>query len=151
MGTWGEIIIVFLLSTVKFSLAGVPTAIFYGFPFFKAVLVTSLGGFAGAVVFIYMSEKILEFYYKRRAAKHAKNPNLVHAPKFTKRNKIIVRIKSKFGLPGIALLTPLLLSIPLGCFIAVRYFKNKHKVLLYMFCAVFFWSVCLSSFKIFFH
>ncbi len=59
-------------------------------------------------------------------------------------------MKQRFGLIGISLLTPLLLSIPLGSFLAVRYFKNKQRILIYMFASILFWSVSISSFQLLF-
>ena len=69
---------------------------------------------------------------------------------FTRKNKIIVTVKKRFGLLGIALLTPSLFSIPIGCFLAVRYFKDKQRIVIYMFGSILFWSVFLSSFKLLF-
>jgi hypothetical protein len=63
---------------------------------------------------------------------------------------MIVKVKHRFGLVGIALLTPFLISIPLGCYLAVRYFKNKQRIIAYMFASILFWSIAVSSFKLFF-
>ncbi len=147
-----EIASVFLLSTVKFVFGGLPLALALGFPFFKAVVVTSVGGFTGSAFFVSISDKLVDYLKKRKHQKLIENhtPNPVPKKIFTRRNKIIVRVKHRFGLAGIALLTPLLFSIPIGCFIAVRYFKNKQQILIYMFVAVLFWSVVGSSFKLLF-
>lgn len=139
----------FLLSTVKFVFGAVPMALGLGFSFFEAITVTCLGGFTGVSVFVFASEKIIaRFKERQKEIRHKKN---VQKKKFSKRNRIIVSVKSKFGLLGIAFLTPPLFSIPLGCFVAVRYFKHKQKILLYMFASIIFWSVSISSFKFFFH
>jgi uncharacterized membrane protein len=143
-----EIIAVFLLSTVKFVFGAVPMALSMGFPFFEAVTITSLGGFTGVTFFVLMSDKLMMYLKKRNAFRHHQNQSAKKI--FTRRNKTIVKVKHRYGLPGIALLTPLLLSIPIGCFIAVRYFKNKHQILIYMFCSILFWSVFISSFKFLF-
>lgn len=134
-----KIISVFFLSTVKFVLGGVPLAVAYEFPFFKAVTVTSLGGFVGAAFFVYSSDFLIA-YIKRRA-KEKKTGSA--KKKFTRMNKIIVVVKQRFGLLGIAIITPLLLSIPVGCFLAVRYFKEKQRILIYMFSSVLFWAVTM--------
>ena len=138
-----EIISVFFLSTVKFVLGGIPLALVYEFSFLKAVTVTSLGGFTGATFFVYTSDKLIAFFKKRIALKQNKNPNQPRKKVFTRTNKIIIIVKQRFGLVGIALLTPLLLSIPIGCFLAVRYFKDKQRILVFMFGAVLFWSVSM--------
>jgi hypothetical protein len=74
---------------------------------------------------------------------------LVEKPKrrvFTPRTRRIVRIWGKYGLFGLAALTPILFSIPLGTFFMVRFEKNKRKILLYMFVSICSWSLILTSF-----
>lgn len=131
------------MSTVKFVFGGVPLALYYGFSFFKAVTITSLGGFVGVSFFIFMSEELIEFFKKRKALARIKYPLRPLPKKFTRKNKIIVIVMQRFGLIGISLLTPLLLSIPIGCFIAVRYFKDKQNIVVHMFGSVLFWSVTM--------
>ena len=138
------------MSTVKFVFGGVPLAMVYGFSFFKAVTVTSLGGFTGVTIFIYTSDKLIAYFKRRRILKEIKSPRLVPKKSFTRTNKIIIIVKQRFGLLGISLLTPLLLSIPIGCFLAVRYFNDKQRILVYMFGSILFWSVSFSSFKLLF-
>lgn len=135
-GIW-EIISVFLLSTVKFVLGSVPLALGLGFPFLKAFVITSCGGILGVIIFVNSSEYLL-IKWKERKSHHKKITPFKR--NFTRKNKIIVHTKRRFGLIGIAFLTPLLLSIPIGSFIALRYFKNKKRVLVYLFGAVIFWS-----------
>jgi hypothetical protein len=64
---------------------------------------------------------------------------------FTWKNKMIVKTVRQYGLLGVALLTPVILSIPLGTFIAARYFHNQAQVLKYLSASVIFWSVIISS------
>jgi len=150
MGSLLEILSVFLMSTVKFVFGGVPLALGLGFSFFQAVTVTSLGGFVGVTVFVYTSDKLIAYFKKRKILKQLENPNQIRKKSFTRTNKIIIIVKQRFGLLGISLLTPLLLSIPIGCFLAVRYFNDKQRILFYMFGSILFWSVSISSFKLLF-
>ncbi|MES2397956.1 MAG: hypothetical protein V4549_18230 [Bacteroidota bacterium] len=150
MGSLLEILSVFLMSTVKFVFGGVPLALGLGFSFFQAVTVTSLGGFVGVTVFVYTSDKLIAYLKKRKILKQLENPNQIRKKSFTRKNKIIIIVKQRFGLLGISLLTPLLLSIPIGCFLAVRYFNDKQRILFYMFGSILFWSVSISSFKLLF-
>lgn len=128
-----------MLSTVKFVLGSIPMALGFGFSFFETVVVTSSGGFTGVLIFVFSSNYLIKSYKKRIKEKREKEQKPVR--KFTKKNKMIIAIKRKFGLTGIALAAPILLSIPLGCFLAVRYFKNLQKIIAYMFASVLFWSV----------
>lgn len=145
-----EIVSVFLLSSVKFVFGGVPLALGLGFSFFKAVTVTTLGGFTGILFFVFLSEKLIENVKKLKEKKQTDSASQPPKKIFTRKNKIIVNVKRRFGLIGIALLTPFLLSIPLGCYLAVRYFKEKQKVVTYMFASILFWSIAVSSFQLFF-
>ncbi len=73
MNSLWEIILVFLLSTVKFVFGSVPLALGLGFSFFEAVTVTSLGGFVGVTFFVIMSDKLIAYFKKRKAIKQIKN------------------------------------------------------------------------------
>lgn len=130
-----KIISVFLLSSVKFGIGGVPAAVFANFPFFKAMLITISGGITGVVVFAYLSDWI-NHRLKNMVSKKPKK-------KFTLTNKIIVYVKKYFGLIGISIITPLVLSIPLGVFIAVKFYHDKNKVIRYMFVSITVWAVVL--------
>lgn len=134
-----DVISVFLLSTFKFVLGGVPLAVGLGFDFFKAVTVTSAGGFVGVVFFVYLSERLIIAAKKIRAKRQDKKPK--EKKIFTKKNKFIISVKTRFGLIGIVALAPVLISIPLGCYLAVRYFKNKNKIISYMIVSVLVWAI----------
>ena len=82
---FGEIISVFLLSTVKFVLGSVPLALGLGFSFLKSFIVTSAGGFLGVLIFVNSSEYILDKWQEKRKDKKAAAP---HKKKFTRKNKI---------------------------------------------------------------
>lgn len=140
MDSFWEILLVFLLSTVKFVFGSVPLALGFGFSFFETVTVTCLGGFTGATFFVYLSDKLLAYFKKRKEQQNKQNPDAAPKPIFNKRNRMVVKVKNRFGLLGIAFLSPSLFPLPIGCFIAVRYFKNKHKILVYMYGAILFWS-----------
>lgn len=154
---------IFLLSSVKLFF-GVPWAYQLGFNFFETVLLTTTGGVAGVFFFFYLSEiinrwwsNIFNPFCKQRLANNAvigffRRIFCTDRPKrkFTRKNKIIIYAKRKWGLIGIAILTPLILSIPVGTFLADRYYKNKKQVLLYLCICVFVWSVIFSLFFGFF-
>jgi hypothetical protein len=64
---------------------------------------------------------------------------------FTKRNRRIVRIWKKYGLTGIAIITPVILSIPIGTIIANSLESDKKKILIYMLFSVLFWSMTMTG------
>jgi uncharacterized membrane protein len=152
MNAWWEILTVFLLSTVKFVFGALPLALSFGFSFFETVVVTSVGGFVGVLFFVYLSDHILHFFKQRKLKKIYQQNQQQLIPKkksISRKNRMILNVKNKFGLIGISFLTPLLFSIPLGCFLSVRYFKNKQQIIIYMFSSILLWSVSIASFKLF--
>lgn len=139
MGEHWDAISVFLLSTFKFVLGGVPLAVGFGFSFLKAATITSFGGCVGVMFFVFLSDRLIKNVKKIKEKRQGPQTN--SKPVFTRKNKTIITIKKKFGLMGIALLSPVLISIPLGCYLAVRYFKDKNKIIAYMFVSVLAWAV----------
>lgn len=135
---------VFVLSALKFGLAGVPSAVFANWSFFKVLTVTISGGMFGTIVFIFVSEALIRSFKK---VKRKFDINKVKQKRnFTFTNKLIIRVKHKFGLLGLAILTPSILSIPLGVFLGVRYYKDRNKIMLYMFVSIVAWAVVLYFF-----
>ncbi len=63
--------------------------------------------------------------------------------KINRKTRLMVRIKNSFGLPGIAFLTPILLSIPVGVLMATVLTSNKRKIFSSMFVSLLFWSALL--------
>lgn len=148
-----EIAGVFVLSALKFGLAGVPSAVFANWSFFKVLTVTISGGMTGTFVFLFISEALIRSYKKVRqklieskGQPDVEQGNAKQKRKFTFTNKTIIKVKRRFGLFGLSILTPSLLSIPLGVFLAVRYYKNRKKIMSYMFISIVAWAVVLYFF-----
>ncbi|MCC6690097.1 MAG: hypothetical protein IT235_01065 [Bacteroidia bacterium] len=140
-----EIAGVFILSAVKFGLAGVPSAVFAKWSFLKVLTVTISGGITGTIVFTFVSEAVIKSYKKVKNKIVQKN-KLDSKPKFTLTNKIIIKVKQRLGLFGLAILGPSVLSIPLGTFLGIRYFKDRKKVMSYMFVSIIAWAIILYFF-----
>ena len=70
---------------------------------------------------------------------------------FTPSNRKLVKFWQKYGLIGIAFITPIVLSIPIGTVIASSLAQNRKKVLVYMFFSILFWSVFMTSMFEIFH
>lgn len=158
------------ISSVKFVM-GPFLAYSYEFSYFETILFCVLGGMCGVIAISYFSSAILKFSswvrshiieYKIRKdlrilgrmhsaedekykIKHEEISKKRVKVIFSNRNRKIVKYWKKFGLTGIALFTPVFISIPIGTFIATKYVSNRKKVLLYMFCSLVFWAVLISS------
>jgi hypothetical protein len=151
-----KILIVFLVSSIKFLIA--PALSFgMGLNFIQTLLSTTAGGIVGVFVFFFLSRWILQlysryfFYYfhllrmKIYGFFNITAPKFIPARRFTKRNRMIIKIVKKFGLAGLVIATPVLLSIPLGTFIATRYYSSNRFLLVYLSASVLFWSLFMSS------
>ncbi|MBL0343582.1 MAG: small multi-drug export protein [Bacteroidetes bacterium] len=170
MSEFVKILLIILLSSVKF-VAGPPFAYFddrYDFSFFETVFYCVIGGMLGVLVFTFFSIEIqLIFNWLKKQIKRAvKKPQLFSQPKatveniefvynlvekdqpkkvFTPTSRKFVKIWNRYGLPGVAFLTPIIFSIPLGTIIANAFEDNKKKIFLYMFFSILFWSLVLTS------
>ena len=139
------------------------------------ILYSVIGGMLGVFVFTFFSDKIHLIWtiiksklkktfnanqnYSEPVADIEKpikikyeyvNANQPTRKVFTKRNRRLVILFKKYGLFGIALLTPILISIPIGTVVANSFEANKRKIFLYMFISILFWStVMVSLFEIF--
>ncbi len=123
---------------------------------FETIILTSSGGIFGILVFAFLTKPIsIAFNFlvdKTRKniifkkiipqSKIKKNPKSI----FSKKNRRVIRVKQKFGLSGLAIITPIILSIPVGTFIAVKYYTLNSKTILFLIFAVIMWSVVLSLF-----
>lgn len=146
-----KIISVILTSSVKFLLA-LPLARAEGLNYWETVFATSVGGILGVLIFYFLFSYFLDFYHRQRhkyKVAHKKPPKPKTKRIFTRRNRFIVRIMQKYGLAGIAFVTPCIISIPIGCFIAARvnqkFSQNNRQALLYLIYSVIGWSFFLTT------
>ena len=116
-------IIFFLLSTFKYAMT-IPPIVFY-FDYKEALVVSISGGLFGILFFRFIWKWIIIFWNKYILKKEFAEAVPI---RITKRKRYIVRMKNKYGYWGIIVLTPVLLSIPLGVFLLQRYYRfYKYK------------------------
>jgi membrane protein DedA with SNARE-associated domain len=140
---WEEIlksIPAFLSSMVKFILG--PT-LGYGAKLhpLTTVIVTVGGMMTSVVAFTYFGEwlrtKVLHRFFKKRK-------------KFSARNRKFVKIWKKYGLTGVATLTPLILTPIGGTILAVSFGSPKEKIILFMLISALAWAVTFTVIIYFF-
>jgi hypothetical protein len=61
--------------------------------------------------------------------------------KFTHMNKFIVRIRRSYGMWGIIVLSPIILSIPIGALLGTKYFAHRQSFIPYMILSISVWGV----------
>lgn len=137
MGSLWEYIVVFILAGVPWIeiAAVIPIAIIRGL---QPVLVVILG-FAGnlltTILVIYLFEPIKNYLFKKRGE-----------PKESgKREARAKRIWNKYGLPGLALLGPVLIGIHIAVFIGLSLGAGKRWTLLWVTISLAVWSIAFGA------
>ncbi|MCB0792112.1 MAG: hypothetical protein H6595_01130 [Flavobacteriales bacterium] len=141
-----EILSILATSMVKFAMS--PFLSYkMGYSFGETLLFTSIGGTVGVLFFYRISGWLMR---RARVARLHRTIAESHGVRkrrkaFTRTNRFIVRVKRGHGLEGLAAITPILISIPLGAVLAAKYFDHDRRTIPTMISAVLIWSVVLSS------
>jgi len=139
-----KILLLFLFCTVKFVL-GVPAVYAaYKFNFVELTLFSSVAGITGVFFFYFLGDWLSHqrtIFRQRFYPPKPKRPR----KRFTRGNRIYVKVIKNYGLLGLALITPTIISIPVGSMIAGRLFHNKKLVLTYLSASVVLWAATLSA------
>jgi len=131
-----KILIVISLSGFKFLIAIPLSAYQYDFNFIQTLIFSIIGGVIGIFLFSALSNKINKLFPKKNKVKRTKKRGIKEA--------ITIKTARKYGVYGIAAITPILLSIPIGTLIALRFFPEKKKTIPILMSSVVIWSLILS-------
>jgi hypothetical protein len=112
-----------------------------GFPLLLTILIT----IAGMMTVVFLFTFFGDWIKKRVISRFFKKRN-----KFSARNRKFVTIWKRYGLIGVAILTPIILTPIGGTVLAVSSGSPKEKIILYMLLSASFWSIVLSSSLYFF-
>jgi len=159
-----KIIQVFLLASVKYVIT-FPFALLIGLNFIQTLVAVTLGGIAGFFFFYYLSGFAIRKFHIAKTFLRRHTPRSIRIKfrqllnwrkkvtgerVFSRRNRIIVSFRAKFGLLGIVALSPVILSIPIGAFLLNKYY-SKHKMAKpYMVLSILSWTVVFVAFAMIF-
>ena len=131
-----------MMATVKYFYAPL-FAFFSGLGFWEAMIAMVSGGVSGFLFFYYISHFIVisakyakptarriipeSWLQKYRFKKERRSMKKQQARKFTRRNRMLIRMK-KVGLWAVIMTTPVLLSIPLGAFVLRKYYHPRKGI-----------------------
>lgn len=119
---------------------GVFLAIGLGMGMFAQFVVTTAGGIAGIVFFTIFGDGIRRWW----AGTFQKNkPPKPHNP-----NSLVNRIWRRFGMVGVAILTPPMLSPPVGAAVSVAFGVPRGKAILYMSISMVVWGIIFALFGV---
>jgi len=136
-----KIVQVFLLATVKYVIT-FPFALLIGLNFLQTLIAVTLGGIAGFFFFYHLSGFAIRQLHHLRMFFRRHTPIFIRHQfrqllswrkqvtgerVFSKKTRFIASFRSKFGLAGIVVLSPVVLSIPIGAFLLNKYY-SKHKM-----------------------
>ena len=154
-----KIIQTILLASVKYIFT-LPYAMLIGLDYKQAIIAVLIGGIGGFLFFFYLGKHLnrsFDFLWaiicnafpaplKRRYNAYCKRKNRLKSRKlFTKRSRLIARLRATYGLWGIIFATPVLLTIPFGAFLASKYYSHRKHIVLYMILSIVGWAAVLSG------
>ncbi len=147
MSDFLKIVQVFFLAMIKYFYAplyGVAIGIGFWENFFSLIA----GGTLAFTVYYYFTDLLIIYSRHlspwvvriapdswRQAAKRRKVRRRIkhrNRRKFTWRTKFVVKLRRGYGMWGIILLTPVLLSLPIGAFLLRKYYRQNRLALFFM-------------------
>lgn len=134
-----KIVSIYLLTTLKVVFGPVFSYV-AGLPMIIAIGITIAGMMTSVVLFTFfgswLREKILSRFFKKKKT-------------FTPKKRKLVTLWKKYGLTGVAILTPLLLTPIGGTIVAVSFGSPKQKIILYMLisASVFAVAMCFAVYE----
>ena len=137
---WQRLVIA-ALCTFKFGVT-LPVA-FAAFDYWEAFLWTNIGGAVGVFATAYLADLVLPIWRRYVTPLIRK---LTGGPRRPSRRRIhrLATIKRRYGFPGIVILNPVLLSIPVSTFLSMHFFPNIRHKLLYLIVGMLGWSALLG-------
>ena len=106
----------------------------------EGAITTTIGGVAGVIVWVFFGHGLKSLWLKKVGRQKG-------ARVFSRRNRFLVKLKNKGGLWLIALLTPGILSIPVGCLVSITMEQDRFKVIRIQSISILLWSSVIFGFK----
>ena len=141
-----KILHVILLAAVKYIIT-LPYAMIIGLNYEQAIFAVLTGGIGGFLFFYYLSKPVIKGFravkdficlkisrlHKGSNKSHCKREKIKKKIKiFTRKNRFLARFKKTYGFWGVIVCTPPFLTIPLGAFLAGKYYSKRRHLVLYM-------------------
>lgn len=134
VGEIDKYVSVFLTSMFKFTI-GPLVGTYQHLSVVEATIFTILGSMTTIIVITLVGEKLKKYidqkFFRKRKL-------------FTSKTRRRVRFIKKYGLRGVAFLTPVVFGPIIGALLAVTLGESKKKIATYMLASSSFWAFCLS-------
>ena len=131
------------LSIIKY-LIGVTFALKWLNPI-EGFLSTTIGSGISVLIYVYGGTELTRFFRERKIRRQGdkyKKPLV-----FTKKNRFLVKIRKNGGLPLVAFLSPVVISLTVGCLLAITFIHNRPKIVTYMIISIFIWGIMIFGGK----
>jgi len=131
------------LSIIKY-LIGVTFALKWLNPV-EGFLSTTIGSSIAVLIYVYGGTELTRFFRERKIRRQGdkyKKPLV-----FTKKNRFLVKIRKNGGLPLVAFLSPVVISLTVGCLLAITFIHNRPKIVTYMIISIFIWGIMIFGGK----
>lgn len=135
----------FLLSATKYFVAALLLLADKSISPIETFLILLIGGVLGILSFYFLGT-IINILLDKFFLLWKKE--LVPKKRFTKINRWYIKIKTNYGLVGISVLAPIFFSIPIGCFLASRFYRNEKKTIPILLAGALFWTFIFTGIKI---
>jgi hypothetical protein len=153
-----KIIHVILLASVKYFLT-LPYAMIIGLDYLPAIAAVLFGGIGGFLLFYYLSKPVnrlinakwpclcnmVPAFMKKRYQRFCERRKMVRTRIFTRKNRFLARFRTTYGFWGIIVSTPLFLTVPIGAFLANKYYSHRKNLVLYMILSFVGWGAVLTG------
>lgn len=126
---------VYLISMVKFF-GGPVTGISLGLSFLETLLFTIAGMMTSVVIFSLIGRTFSNWYTTWQRKRKASV--------FNSRNRLIVKVWQKFGVTGVAFLTPVIFTPILGTVVAALFGVPSRSIFFHMLWSAAFWATALT-------
>lgn len=137
----------FIGASLKF-LVGAPI-IAAKYNFITGLVMNIASGFCGVSFFFFLSDYFMDRAHKKRVRK-IKDGNARPKRKFTRFNKFLVKTKLGIGMLGIAMITPTLISIPIGSLVMAKFFNHNKWAYPSLLLSVVLWALLIGGIASFF-
>lgn len=154
-----KVLHIVLLASVKYFVT-LPYAMIIGLDYKQAIIAVLAGGVGGFLFFYYLSKPVnrgltrlwphlchvVPGTIKRRYNLFCDRQKKKRGGKsFTRKNRFLVRLKTTYGFWGIIITTPVFLTIPIGAFLANKYYGRRKRIVTYMILSIIGWGGILSG------
>ncbi len=126
---------IILSSSLKFFLGPIAGSAF-NLSFWETAICTAVGMMASVILFAILGHKIKVWQEKNFPRKKTL---------FTSKNRRIVSVWQKFGLAGVAFLTPVLLTPIGGTIIATAFGEHTRRIVLFMLPSAIGWAIVATA------